>query len=115
MRILPCPGPRSGRLRRSGTCPGPDCTPTLSAGGGAAQCEVADRYRPRPRPREAAPASAGPAGLCEGDRMEAIEINAGAWYLRALRADDRIDDRPALAAGGITDPEYVTRRGAEWA
>lgn len=47
--------------------------------------------------------------------MEAIEINAGAWYLRALRADDRIDDRPALAAGGITDPEYVTRRGAEWA
>ncbi|MFQ6225819.1 hypothetical protein [Nocardia sp. NPDC002869] len=47
--------------------------------------------------------------------MEAIEINAGAWYLRALRADDRIDDRPALASGGITDPDYVARRGAEWA
>lgn len=46
--------------------------------------------------------------------MEPIEINAGAWYLRALRADERIDDRPALAAGGITDPDYVVRRGAEW-
>ncbi|MEV0293455.1 hypothetical protein [Nocardia sp. NPDC050710] len=46
--------------------------------------------------------------------MEPIEINAGSWYLRALRADDRIDDRPALAAGGITDPGYVARRAAEW-
>lgn len=46
--------------------------------------------------------------------MEPIEINAGTWYLRALRADDRIDDRPALAAGGITDPDYVRRRGDEW-
>lgn len=47
--------------------------------------------------------------------MEPIEINAGAWYLRALRADDRIDDRPALAEGGITDPDYVARRTAQWA
>ncbi|MFJ4658356.1 hypothetical protein ACIP5Y_44400 [Nocardia sp. NPDC088792] len=47
--------------------------------------------------------------------MEPIEINAGSWYLRALRADERIDDRPALADGGITDPGYVTRRTAEWA
>ncbi|MBL1074964.1 hypothetical protein JK358_11225 [Nocardia sp. 2] len=47
--------------------------------------------------------------------MEPIEINAGSWYLRALRADERIDDRPALADGGITDPEYVTRRNSEWA
>ncbi|WP_280369437.1 hypothetical protein [Nocardia wallacei] len=47
--------------------------------------------------------------------MEPIEINAGGWYLRALRADDRIDDRPALADGGITDPEYVDRRTREWA
>lgn len=47
--------------------------------------------------------------------MEPIEINAGGWYLRALRADDRIDDRPALAAGGITDPDYVSRRAREWA
>ncbi|UAK32995.1 hypothetical protein K8O92_03015 [Nocardia asteroides] len=47
--------------------------------------------------------------------MEPVEINAGAWYLRALRADDRIDDRPALAAGGITEPDYVARRSAGWA
>lgn len=47
--------------------------------------------------------------------MEPIEINAGAWYLRALRADDRIDDRPALAEGGITEPDYVARRSAGWA
>ncbi|MGV9678100.1 hypothetical protein ACWDSJ_22720 [Nocardia sp. NPDC003482] len=47
--------------------------------------------------------------------MEPVEINAGSWYLRALRADDRIDDRPALAAGGIDDPGYVARRTREWA
>ncbi|NKY29351.1 hypothetical protein [Nocardia gamkensis] len=47
--------------------------------------------------------------------MEPIEINAGAWYLRALRADDRIDDRPALAEGGVTEPDYVARRSAGWA
>ena len=52
--------------------------------------------------------------LCQGERMEPIEINAGAWYLRALRADERVDDRPALLEGGITDPEYVARRGAQW-
>lgn len=47
--------------------------------------------------------------------MEPVEINAGSWYLRALRADDRIDDRPALADGGIGDPEYVSARTAQWA
>ncbi len=47
--------------------------------------------------------------------MAPIEINAGSWYLRALRADERIDDRPALADGGITDPDYVERRSREWA
>lgn len=47
--------------------------------------------------------------------MEPIEINAGSWYLRALRADERIDDRPALADGGITDPDYVSNRSAGWA
>ncbi|RMI31718.1 hypothetical protein [Nocardia stercoris] len=47
--------------------------------------------------------------------MEPIEINAGGWYLRALRADERIDDRPALADGGIVDPSYVERRNREWA
>jgi len=46
--------------------------------------------------------------------VEAVEINAGAWYLRALRADDRIDDRPALAELGETDPDYVARRSAQW-
>ncbi|MGV0655049.1 hypothetical protein ABQE48_14390 [Mycolicibacterium thermoresistibile] len=47
--------------------------------------------------------------------MEPVEINAGAWYLRALRADDQIDDRPALAELGETDPGYVTRCAARWA
>ncbi|AGT91890.1 hypothetical protein ACH49M_11590 [Rhodococcus qingshengii] len=46
--------------------------------------------------------------------MEPIEINAGGWYLRALRADERVDDRPALADGGITDPDYVSQRSAQW-
>ncbi|OBF30324.1 hypothetical protein A5724_24250 [Mycobacterium sp. ACS1612] len=46
--------------------------------------------------------------------MEPVEINAGAWYLRALRADDRIDDRPALAELGETDAGYVARCEAQW-
>jgi len=64
--------------------------------------------------------------------MEPVEINAGAYYLRQLRADDRIDDRPALLAA-FADPElrrwvtrwridslaeateYVARRAQEWA
>lgn len=36
--------------------------------------------------------------------MEPVEINAGACYLRALRADDRLDDRPALVEA-FADPE----------
>jgi hypothetical protein len=47
--------------------------------------------------------------------VQPVEINAGAWYLRALRQDDLIDDRPALAALGETDPGYVTRCSALWA
>jgi hypothetical protein len=47
--------------------------------------------------------------------VEPVEINAGAWYLRALRADDRIDDRPALAELHETDEAYVARRAADWA
>ena len=35
--------------------------------------------------------------------MEPVEINAGSYYLRQLRADDRIDDRPALLAA-FADP-----------
>ncbi|MFQ6328809.1 MULTISPECIES: hypothetical protein [unclassified Nocardia] len=46
--------------------------------------------------------------------MEPVEINAGTWYLRALRADERIDDRPALAEGGIDDPDYVSLRTTQW-
>ena len=46
--------------------------------------------------------------------MEPVEINAGAWYLRALRADERIDDRPALAQLGETAPDYIERRAAQW-
>lgn len=64
--------------------------------------------------------------------MEPVEINVGAYYLRQLRADDRIDDRPSLLDAfadvdlrrfvtrwriedmvGATD--YVTRRAEEWA
>ncbi len=47
--------------------------------------------------------------------MEPVEINAGAWYLRALRQDDLIDDRPALSDLGETDPDYIARRNAQWA
>lgn len=47
--------------------------------------------------------------------MEPVEINAGAWYLRALRADDRIDDRPALSELGETAADYVETRAAQWA
>ena len=63
--------------------------------------------------------------------MEPVEINAGDHYLRQLRADDRIDDRPTLLAA-FADPElrrwaagvrvddlaqadrYVRRRAQEW-
>jgi hypothetical protein len=47
--------------------------------------------------------------------VEPVEINAGAWYLRALRADDRVDDRPALAELGETDATYVECRNQQWA
>lgn len=46
--------------------------------------------------------------------MDPVEINAGRWYLRGLRADDRIDDRPALAELGVSDPAHVVRSAAEW-
>ena len=62
--------------------------------------------------------------------MEPVEINAGAWYLRALRADDRIDDRPAVVAScedaeirrwrrrpapGLAEADaYVRRRALDW-
>ncbi|MGB3352294.1 MAG: hypothetical protein WBB00_05915 [Mycobacterium sp.] len=46
--------------------------------------------------------------------MEPVEINAGAWYLRALRADDRVDDRPALADLGEHRTGYVQQLAAQW-
>ncbi|MBI5340325.1 hypothetical protein EV589_3149 [Mycobacterium sp. BK558] len=46
--------------------------------------------------------------------MEPVEINAGAWYLRALRADDRVDDRPALADLGEHRPDHVSQAAAHW-
>jgi hypothetical protein len=46
--------------------------------------------------------------------MEPVEINAGIWYLRALRADDRIDDRPNLVDLGLNDPDFVTECTARW-
>lgn len=46
--------------------------------------------------------------------MEPVEINAGTWYLRALRVDDRVDDRPALADLGEIRPDYVELRAAQW-
>jgi hypothetical protein len=50
----------------------------------------------------------------EEPNIDAVEINAGQWYLRALRADSRIDDRPALADLGVTDPDHVARWAAQW-
>lgn len=51
--------------------------------------------------------------------MEPVEINAGTYYLRQLRADDRIDDRPALV-DAFDDavmrryvPQYDVRTAAE--
>ncbi|WP_085134316.1 hypothetical protein [Mycolicibacter hiberniae] len=47
--------------------------------------------------------------------MEPVEINAGPWYLRMPRADDRVDDRPSLADLGETDPDYVAKAALGWA
>ena len=47
--------------------------------------------------------------------MEPVEINNGQWYLRALRYDDRMDDRPALADLGETDGEYIDDAEDAWA
>ena len=42
-------------------------------------------------------------------------MNAGAWYLRALRADERVDDRPALLALAADSATGLARRGVvDW-
>ncbi len=46
--------------------------------------------------------------------MEPVEINAGAWYLRAPRQDELFDDRPALRDLGEIDPDFVSRATARW-
>jgi hypothetical protein len=47
--------------------------------------------------------------------MDPVEINNGQWYLRALRYDDRVDDRPALADLGETDLDYIDDAADAWA
>lgn len=48
--------------------------------------------------------------------MEPVEINAGAWYLRALRDDGRVTDRPALTDLGVGDPaNHVVAAQQGWA
>ncbi|MEP9392177.1 hypothetical protein ABLE92_00535 [Gordonia sp. VNQ95] len=48
--------------------------------------------------------------------MQPVEINAGTWYLRGLRADDRITDVPALSDLGVDDPVgFVAASDARWA
>ncbi|MGM1060312.1 GNAT family N-acetyltransferase [Saccharothrix sp. Mg75] len=51
--------------------------------------------------------------------MEAVEINAGEFYLRRLRHDDRIDDRVALVEGGLLPDldaaaAHVAERLRQW-
>jgi hypothetical protein len=46
--------------------------------------------------------------------VDPVEINAGQWYLRALRVDSRVDDRPALAELGVAEPDYVAGCAAQW-
>ncbi|GAA3461294.1 GNAT family N-acetyltransferase [Saccharothrix longispora] len=51
--------------------------------------------------------------------MEAVEINAGEFYLRGLRHDDRVDDRVPLVGGGlVTDLDaaaaHVAERTRQW-
>jgi hypothetical protein len=46
--------------------------------------------------------------------VEPVEINNGTWYLRGLRCDNRVDDRPALADLGETDLGYVEQAERGW-
>ncbi|GAA4673810.1 hypothetical protein [Gordonia humi] len=48
--------------------------------------------------------------------MEPVEVFAGAWYLRALRDDDRLSDVPALELLEVPDAaEYIRAADAGWA
>jgi RimJ/RimL family protein N-acetyltransferase len=47
--------------------------------------------------------------------VDPIEINAGAYYLRQLRADDLMDDRTTLRANGFPDPDaHIAARAEGW-
>lgn len=53
--------------------------------------------------------------------MDPVEINAGSWYLRALRDDERVTDVPALRTlgaaavlDGDTPAEAVVRAAEGW-
>ncbi|HEY4018804.1 MAG TPA: GNAT family N-acetyltransferase [Pseudonocardiaceae bacterium] len=47
--------------------------------------------------------------------MDPIEINAGTYYLRQLRADDLLDDRIILRANGFPDPDaHIAARADGW-
>ena len=53
--------------------------------------------------------------------MDPVEINAGAWYLRALRDDERVTDVPALRSlvdaaslEGDTPADAVVRAADGW-
>ena len=48
--------------------------------------------------------------------MEPSEINGGRFYIRPLHDDDRIDDRPALAAvfGHPVDDDFVEKARRDW-
>ena len=48
--------------------------------------------------------------------VEPMEINAGQYYLRALRHDERVDDLPAICEHDpAADAGYVERRTVGWA
>jgi hypothetical protein len=47
--------------------------------------------------------------------VDPIEINAGTYYLRQLRADDLLDDRTTLRANGFPDPDaHIMARAQAW-
>lgn len=48
--------------------------------------------------------------------MEPMQINGGRFYVRPLLCDDRIDDRPALAAayGHPVDADIVEAAASRW-
>lgn len=60
-------------------------------------------------------ASEGRVGGREGRVVEPQEINAGLFYLRGLRRDERVDDLPALRIGiPEADDDYLRMRDRGW-